>query len=125
MLALAFPRSTWLRKLSLTPARSAIVRSVARRRPRIARRRSPTSTSATASGALDGIQCSLDPVEGKLKRPYGDAKAVSIVPDPTRRKGPAGGAVRSGGWSPAQAAVARTPRVARYALAVARRAQFQ
>jgi hypothetical protein len=54
MLALALPRSTWLRKLSLTPARSAIVLSVARRAPRIARSRSPTSTSATASGVLEG-----------------------------------------------------------------------
>jgi hypothetical protein len=46
MLALALPRSTWLRKLSLSPARSATVLSVARRRWRIARSRSPTLTSA-------------------------------------------------------------------------------
>jgi hypothetical protein len=45
------------------------VRSVARRDRRIARRRSPTSTSVVASGALDGIQPSLDPVEEKLKQP--------------------------------------------------------
>jgi hypothetical protein len=53
-LALARPRSTWLRKLSLTPARSAIVRNVARRMSRISRSRSPTSTSARLSGALEG-----------------------------------------------------------------------
>jgi hypothetical protein len=43
----------------------------------MSRRRSPTSTSETASGALDGIQISLDPVEGKLKRPYDFGEAVS------------------------------------------------
>src|SRR3954452_15640449 len=78
MLALARPRSTWLRKLSLTRARSAIVFSVARRSRRMSRKRSPTSTSATASGALDGIQISLDPVEGKLKCRYGVSEAKSM-----------------------------------------------
>src|SRR5206468_9447240 len=78
MLALARPRSTWLRKLSLTPARSAIVLSVARLSRRMSRRRSPTSTSVRTSGALDGIQISLDPVEGKLKRPYGVSEAKSM-----------------------------------------------
>src|ERR671935_1691153 len=78
MLALDRPRSTWLRKLSLTPARSATSRSVQRRERRIARRRSPTSTSAATSGALDGIQSSSDPVEGKLKRPYGVAEVLSM-----------------------------------------------
>jgi hypothetical protein len=68
MLALERPRSTWLRKLSLSPDRAAIVRSVARRDRRIARSRSPTSTSVVASGPLDGIQPSLDPVEEKLKQ---------------------------------------------------------
>src|SRR5215471_11400168 len=78
MLALARPRSTWLRKLSLTPARSAIILSVARRSLRMSRRRSPTSTSVLTSGTLEGIQISLDLVEGKLKRPYGVGEAKSM-----------------------------------------------
>jgi hypothetical protein len=42
-LALERPRSSWLTKLSLTPAASATSRSVSRRSSRIARSRSPTS----------------------------------------------------------------------------------
>src|SRR5262245_8923385 len=78
MLALARPRSTWLRKLSLRPARSATSRSVHRRAVRISRRRSPTSISAVVSGALDGIGqvlLAFDPVEEELKRRYGTAEA--------------------------------------------------
>src|SRR5690348_10301626 len=45
----------------------------------MSRRRSPTSTSLRTSGALDGIQISLDPVEGKLKRPYGLGEAMSTA----------------------------------------------
>src|SRR5947208_479132 len=74
MLALARPRSTWLRKLSLSPARSATSRSVQRRAVRISRSRSPTSISVADSGALDGIVkrlLALDPVEDGLKRRYG------------------------------------------------------
>ena len=41
------PRSSWLTKLSLTPAASAISFSVRRRSSRIARRRSPTGSSDT------------------------------------------------------------------------------
>jgi hypothetical protein len=67
MLALERPRSTWLRKLSLRPERSATVRKVHRRERRIARRRSPTSISVATSGALEGIQLSSDFVEEKLK----------------------------------------------------------
>src|SRR5437763_4481405 len=79
MLALDRPRSTWLRKLSLRPDRSAIVRRVQRRNRRSARSRSPTSTSAATSGALDGIPNSpSDPVEGKLTRPYGFGEVASI-----------------------------------------------
>ena len=64
MLALARPRSTWLRKLSLSPARSATSRSVRRRALRSRRSRSPTSTSFVTSGALDGKSpSSFDPVE--------------------------------------------------------------
>jgi hypothetical protein len=55
MLALDRPRSTWLRKLSLSPDRSAIVLRVHLRNLRSARSRSPTSTSVETSGALDGI----------------------------------------------------------------------
>ena len=47
MLAFARPRSTWLRKLSDSSARSATVRSVTRRSVRIARSRSPTSTRSS------------------------------------------------------------------------------
>ena len=47
-LAFARPRSTWLRKLSDSPARSATVFSVDRRRRRIARRRLPTSTRCSS-----------------------------------------------------------------------------
>ena len=79
MLALDRPRSTWLRKLSLRPERSAIVRSVQRRKRRSARSLSPTSTSAETSGALDGIQFSSDPVEEKLKQPY-DSREVASTP---------------------------------------------
>ena len=80
MLALARPRSTWLRKLSLRPARSATSRSVQRRAVRISRSRSPTSISAADSGALDGIVkrlLALDPVEEELKRRYGMPEAES------------------------------------------------
>jgi hypothetical protein len=78
MLALDRPRSTWLRKLSLSPDRSAIVRSVQRRNCRSARSRSPTSTSAVTSGALDGI----------LRRRLGgadrqDARALPVRPSET------------------------------------------
>src|SRR5262249_13649643 len=104
---LARPRSTWLRKLSLTPARSAIVLSVARRRRRMSRRRSPTSTSARTSGALEGIQLSLDAVEGKLKRPYGACEAVSTgakkrgrPSTSTERKGQSGHAIAHSAESP-------------------------
>jgi hypothetical protein len=76
-LALDLPRSTWLRKLSLRPDRSAIVRRVARRNRRSSRSRSPTSTSATTSRALDGMQISSDRVEGKLKRLYGLREVAS------------------------------------------------
>jgi hypothetical protein len=55
MLALDRPRSTWLRKLSLSPARSATSRSVRLRMLRMTRRRSPTSTFVVTSGALDGM----------------------------------------------------------------------
>src|SRR5439155_14796396 len=85
MLALDRPRSTWLRKLSLRPERSAIVRSVQRRKRRSARSRSPTSTSAETSGALDGIQFSLDPVEEKLKQPY-DSREVASTPTARKRR---------------------------------------
>jgi hypothetical protein len=77
MLALDRPRSTWLKKLSLSPDRVASVRSVHRRNWRSTRSRSPTSTSAETSGALAGIQISLDPVEGKLKQPYGVTEVPS------------------------------------------------
>ena len=81
MLALERPRSTWLRKLSLSPDRTAIVRSVQRRNRRSARSRSPTSTSAATSSALDGIWLlPSDPVEGKLKQPYGVAEGGSMRP---------------------------------------------
>jgi hypothetical protein len=79
MLALARPRSTWLRKLSLSPARSATSRSVQRLAVRISRSRSPTSISTVVSGALDGIEWRLqslsDPVEEELKRRYGIPEA--------------------------------------------------
>src|SRR5919197_221761 len=75
MLALARPRSTWLRKLSLRPARSATSRSVQRRALRISRRRSPTSISVAVSGALEGTAIPSDPVEEQLKRRYGTAEA--------------------------------------------------
>src|SRR2546421_319198 len=80
MLALARPRSTWLRKLSLRPARSATSRNVQRRAVRISRRRSPTSISAVVSGTLDGIDqllLAFDPVEDELKRRYGTPEAES------------------------------------------------
>ena len=54
-LALVLPRSTWLRKLSLNSARSAMLFNVARRRWRMARNRSPTLISAGLSaGAATG-----------------------------------------------------------------------
>src|SRR5919197_2917801 len=85
MLALARPRSTWLRKLSLSPARSATSRSVRRRRLRIARRRSPTSTSFCTSAAPDGIlpDPPFDPVEEELKRPYGTTEGRVNAPERT------------------------------------------
>jgi len=55
-LALARPRSTWLRKLSERSARSATVFSVARRSRRIARSRSPTSTLASAIAVCELIE---------------------------------------------------------------------
>src|SRR5207248_6603475 len=93
MLALARPRSTWLRKLSLSPARSATSRSVQRRAVRISRRRSPTSISAVVSGALDGIGqllLALDPVEEELKRRYGTPEAESSARGPTCNGGTCG-----------------------------------
>jgi hypothetical protein len=71
MLAFDLPRSTWLRKLSLSPERSATILSVQRRCRRRARSRSPTSTSVATSGALDGIQDPFSQIEEELKRAYG------------------------------------------------------
>src|SRR5919198_297523 len=72
-------------KLSLSPARSATSRSVRRRRLRIARRRSPTSTSFCTSAAPDGIlpDPPFDPVEEELKRPYGMAEGRVNAPERT------------------------------------------
>jgi hypothetical protein len=56
MLALVRPRSTWLKKLSLSPARSATSRSVHLLAVRMSRSRSPTSTSFVTDEALEGTQ---------------------------------------------------------------------
>jgi hypothetical protein len=65
MLALVRPRSTWLKKLSLSPARSATSRSVHRLAVRMSRSRSPTSTSFVTVGALEGKPDSpFDPIAG-------------------------------------------------------------
>src|SRR5438477_1497441 len=64
---------------------------VQRRKRRSSLRRSPTSTSAGTSGALEGIQISLDPVEGKLKPPYGVREVESMqgpAPTVTRHRWP-------------------------------------
>jgi hypothetical protein len=53
MLAFARPRSTWLRKLSESPDRSATVRSVTRRTFLIARSRRPTSNSRSSEMRCD------------------------------------------------------------------------
>src|SRR5438067_3524371 len=113
MLALDRPRSTWLRKLSLRPDRSAIVRSVQRLDRRSPRSRSPTSTSADTSGALEGMelpQTSFDPVEGKLKRPYGlRAGASTVSTRPSEGSGPDLGALRTGRRTVAVAAADSHP----------------
>ncbi len=62
-LAFARPRSTWLRKLSERSERSATVFSVIRRRRRITRSRSPTSTLAPSISYLRAHR-------RKLKRHY-------------------------------------------------------